>query len=404
MKTHIVLAIDNRRKKEDGTCSVLLRIIHYRASSQITTGVYVKEKDWDSKKRVILPSYKGTESVTRLNNFLQKKKALATDLVTKLEETKKLDSLTVFELKELIENKPQKESFFSYTESIIIDLIDAKRIGNARAYKSTLGVLKTYCNEKDLTFHELNTAFLKRFEIAHLKKGNSLNGLAVYMRTIRAIYNIAIKAGHVDREHYPFANYSIKTVKTRKRAISLEAIQRIAQEKLTKTHPLFHTRNYFMVSFYLRGMSFADLAQLKVSDIIEGRIYYQRKKTDKPYNIKVTEEPQKILDLYLSGKQKDDYIFPIIKRTDLQEQYKDIQWARQRFNLKLKKLATLCKISENVTSYVSRHSFATRAKNLGIPIASISDMLGHENIKTTEVYLDTLPSDMLDDFHARVIK
>lgn len=404
MKTHVVLALDNRRSKEDGTNSVLLRIIHYRLAAQITTGVYVKQTDWDPKARVILPSHKGTESVARLNNFLQKKKSAANDVITKLEEAKKLDTLSVHELKELIEKKPQKESFFSFTQSHIKDLLEANRIGNARAYSSTLGVLKTYCNGKDLTFHELNTDFLKKFEIAHLKKGNSLNGLSVYFRTIRSIFNIAIKAGHVDKELYPFSNYSIKSVKTRKRAISLDAISRIEKVKLSEKHPLYHTRNYFMASFYLLGMSFSDLAQLKVSDIIEGRVYYQRKKTDKPYNIKVTPEIKKIFDIYSLGKKNDDYIFPIIKRSTLMEEYKDIQWARKRFNKKLKKLATLCKISENLTSYVSRHSFATRAKNLGIPIASISDMLGHENIKTTQVYLDALPSDMQDDYHAQIIK
>jgi site-specific recombinase XerD len=70
----------------------------------------------------------------------------------------------------------------------------------------------------------------------------------------------------------------------------------------------------------------------------------------------------------------------------------------------LKKIATLCEISENLTSYVSRHSFATRAKNLGVPIATISDMLGHADTKTTEIYLDSLQSDLMDEFHEKVIK
>ena len=122
------------------------------------------------------------------------------------------------------------------------------------------------------------------------------------------------------------------------------------------------------------------------------------------YSIKITDEVRKIFDLYIGGKEKDEYILPIIKRVSAKEQYKDIQGARKRFNKKLKKLATLCDIEDDLTSYVSRHSFATRAKNLGIPIASISDMLGHQNIKTTEVYLDSLPDDLLDKYHAKVIK
>ena len=255
-----------------------------------------------------------------------------------------------------------------------------------------------------MTFQELNYALLTKFETAHLKKGNSYNGLAVYLRSIRAIFNTAIKIGLVERELYPFLNYEIKTVKTRKRAISFEAIQRIENSQMYSSDSLYYARNLFLASFFLRGISFSDLAHLKVGNIIEGRIHYQRKKTDKPYSIKITEEVQQIFDLYMVGKEKDEYIFPIIKRSSAREQYKDIQDARKRFNKKLKELAELCKIEDDLTSYVSRHSFATRAKNLGIPIASISDMLGHENIKTTEVYLDSLPDDLLDDYHAKVIK
>lgn len=404
MKTHIVLALDNRRPKEDGTCSVLLRIIHYRASSQITTGVYVKEKDWDAKKRVILPSYKGTESVTRLNNFLQKKKVAATDILTKLDEQKKLDSLSVVELKNLIEHKPQSESFYSYTSKLVAELNAANRLGNARAYASTLQMLKKFTKDKDLRFQEVSSQFLKKLEIYHLGKKKQLNGLAVYMRTIRAIYNFAIKAGLVDKDSYPFANYSIQTTKTRKRAIPIEALKRIQEKVLPTDHPLYHTRNYFLASFYLRGMSFADFAEIKLLNIIDGRIKYERKKTGTQYDVKITEGMKSILDLYTSGKEKNDYIFPMIKRNTPEDQYKDILWARGRFNKKLKKLATLCGIDESITSYVARHTFATRAKNLGIPIANISEMLGHSDIKITEVYLDSLPSEVLDDFHEQVLK
>jgi site-specific recombinase XerD len=253
-------------------------------------------------------------------------------------------------------------------------------------------------------FHEINLAFLNRFEVQHLKKGKSYNGLAAYLRAVRAIYNQAIKAGLVDREMYPFTNYEIKTTKTRKRAISRDAIKKIENCILEPDDPLFNARNYFLASFYLRGISFTDLAELKVSDIVSGRIHYQRKKTDKPYDMPVSESLQKILDIYLPGKNKDSYIFPITTRETLEERYVQIQDARKRFNKKLKLLATKCEIDEALTSYVSRHSFATIAKNLGFAVAAISDMLGHESISTTQIYLDTLPSNMLDEMHNKIIE
>ncbi len=403
MNTSVVLALDNRRTKSDGTCSVILRLVHFGASAQIATGVSVPEKDWDAKTRLVKGTYKGTESVARINNLLRKKRGEALDIIFKLEEQKKLKSLTIHQIKELLENKTDSLSFIAFAEEIIQELNDANRIGTARAHKSGLSALKKFAGG-DITFPQLNYLFLIKFEQNHMKNGNTYNGLSVYLRSIRAIYNSAIKRGLVDRSLYPFTNYEIKSTKTRKRAIGFDAIKKIFDLQLQPGHPLYHSRNLFLSSFYMRGMSFTDLAQLQLLNIIDGRIHYDRQKTGKPYNIKIPDELMKILTPYLQGKGQEDYIFPILKRDTEAEQYKDMDNMRRRYNKKLKKIAKLCGIEANLTSYVSRHSFATRAKNLGIPIANISDMLGHENIKTTAVYLDSLPSDELDNFHEMVIK
>lgn len=403
MKTFVVLSLDARRPKADGTCPILLRITHHGKVSAITTGIYVKETDWNDKERCIKPSYKGTESVTRLNNRLQKRKSEAIDFITKLYEQKTLDVYTVVEIKKMIEHKPERTSFFAFAQTLIDEMKEVNRIGNAKYYKEVVATIKKFNGGRDMTFLEVNLDFLKRLETQHLKKGQSYNGLAAKLRAVRAIYNKAIKAKVVDKELYPFSAYKIQTVKTRKRAINPAAIRKIEEKEYKPGHPLYHARNYFLASLYMRGMSFTDLAHLKVSDLIEGRIYYQRQKTYKPYNIKVTEKLQAILDFYLANKKGTDFIFPIIDRELPEDQYKDVEWARRRFNKKLKEIATECNIQENLTSYVSRHSFATIAKNLGIATASISDMLGHGDIKTTQVYLDSLSNDTLDDLHKQVI-
>jgi site-specific recombinase XerD len=404
MNTSITLALDKRSPKLDGTCPIVLRITHHKKVSQLSTGFSVKASDWNEQTRTIKPHYKGTESVTRLNNQLQKKKAEAVDIIAKLDERKVLNTYTVIQIKSIVEQKPQHSSFTKYAEKVIQDQKDANRIGNARAHSSALAAIQKFVNGRDITFMEINHAFLKKLELHHIKKGKSYNGLAAYLRSIRAIYNLAISEGIADKELYPFDKYEITTVKTRKRAISPSAIRSIEDIDLNDSHPLYHARNYFILSFYLRGISFADLAGLKLENIIDGRIIYDRRKTGKPYSVKITDKIQAILNIYLVNKEKHDYIFPIVKRETIEDKYKDIEWARRRFNKKLKKLAELCGIQENLTSYVSRHSFATIAKNIGIATASISDMLGHSDIKTTQIYLDSLQDDMLDDLHDQIIR
>jgi integrase/recombinase XerD len=249
MKTNVILALDTRRVKSDGTCSIILRIVHHRNSSQISTGYSVLEKDWDKKEKRIKNTHKGIESVARLNNIISKKKSEAMDIISKLDEMKTLDSFTVLQLKEIIERKSDKVSFVSYTENLIMEMKKTNRIGNARAYKSALSAVKNFFGDKPISFQEINYPFLLRFESNHLLKGYSLNGLSTYLRTIRAIYNSAIKDGIIEEAIYPFKKYQIKATKTRKRAISIDAIKKIEKLELENKHPLFHTRNYFLISF-----------------------------------------------------------------------------------------------------------------------------------------------------------
>ena len=147
------------------------------------------------------------------------------------------------------------------------------------------------------------------------------------------------------------------------------------------------------------GMSYIDMVFLKKENIVDNRIKFQRRKTSKIYDIKITDQIKVILKFYISNKKKIDFILPVLKRDTLELQYRDAQWGLKRYNKGLKKIANLCGIEENLTSYVSRHSFATHALYKNIPLSAISAMLGHSKLSTTQVYLKSLPSNVLDTYH-----
>lgn len=96
-------------------------------------------------------------------------------------------------------------------------------------------------------------------------------------------------------------------------------------------------------------------------------------------------------------------MFPILKPDTLENQYKRLKESRKRYNKKLKKLADLAEIDEQLTSYVSRHTFASLANNKGIPVSAISEMLGHESLKTTQIYLNSLSNNVLDNYNDMII-
>jgi site-specific recombinase XerD len=118
----------------------------------------------------------------------------------------------------------------------------------------------------------------------------------------------------------------------------------------------------------------------------------------------MTPNLEKILSYYIENNRGLGFIFPILKREELGLQDKDIQWARKCYNKRLKDLAKLCKIDANLTSYVSRHSFATQAMLQQVPLNAISSMLGHSSLKTTEIYLKSLPTNILDDYNSMIMQ
>jgi len=403
MNTIISLMLDKRRVKKDGKFPIIFRLNHNRKTTSISTGFSILEVYWDEGKKEVKSNYNEVESVRLLNHLLLKEKAKASDIINKLYDKGELQYLSLNQVKQNLIRKTNFDSFLEYGYHLVDELKYVHRFGTAISYEGTLRIMKTFANEKDIKFNEVNYDFLKKFEKYHLaKEGNSTNGLAAYTRTIRAIFNKGIKDGAIDKDAYPFSEYKIRTTPTKKRAINISYIKNIMELNLPIEHELFHARNYFLISYMLYGMPFMDMALLKITNIKNGRIDYQRKKTSKNYDIKISEPLSKILGFYLKDKTKLEFIFPIIKRDTSEQQYKDVIRKRKIYNKKLKKIADLCGIEQRLTSYVSRHSFATHAMLHDIPLQAISAMLGHSNLNTTQIYLKSLPNGILDEYNERL--
>lgn len=400
----MTLLLDTRRAKKDGSYPIIFRLTHLRKTTSIATGFSISEIFWDSQKCCIRKSYSKVSQIARLNTLLLKEEARANDILNQLFDQGKLNYLSISEVKKRITRNSSYDSFFAFGETVVDDLKAEHRYGTARHYKGILAVLRTFTRGRDLKFNELNYDFIKRFERQHLAKGNSWNGLSTYLRGIRALYNKGIKAGLIEKEAYPFTYYSIRQMPTEKRALSTEDLRKILELELPQDQILYRYRNYFVCSFFLYGMNFTDMAFLQVENIIDGRIRFRRKKTGKLYDIKITRQLQEILDIYLEGKEAEDYIFPVIKREDPAKQEREINWERQRYNRGLKTIQKLCGIEQKLTTYVSRHSFATQALWHNVPLEAISAMLGHSKLNTTQIYLKSLPTKVLDDYNEMLIE
>lgn len=190
--------------------------------------------------------------------------------------------------------------------------------------------------------------------------------------------------------------------KTSKRAIPLTAIRAIRQLCLTDGSSLALARDMFMLCFYLQGISFVDMAYLKKSDIKNGVLQYNRKKTGQTITVCWERVMQDVVDEYARMTDGSPYLLPIITRADATErmQYEKME---HKINRNLKKLGEMVGLRIPLTTYVARHSWASNMRDMGCDLSVVSRGLGHESLKTTQIYLSSIDTTAVAEANRKMI-
>lgn len=293
----------------------------------------------------------------------------------------------------------RNHSFFCYMENIIFNLRQQNRIGTAHNYQAALGSIRRFRNNQDIAFEQINCVLIKDYQSYLKSAGLSPNSISFYMRILRAAYNRLAEQGLV-QDSKPFRTAFTGMEKTRKRAIGLEDIRKIKELDLSAKPALEFARDIFMFLFYCRGMSFVDAAFLKKSDVHNGVINYRRHKTSRLLHIRIVGQIQDIVNRHADAESP--YLLPVITRPDTDER-KQYESALRRINNALKEIAGMAKLPVALTTYVSRHSWATVAKAKNIPVNVISDALGHDSPATTQIYLASIDASTIDSANELII-
>ena len=188
--------------------------------------------------------------------------------------------------------------------------------------------------------------------------------------------------------------------KTLKRAISLNDLKRIKGLDLSLKPNLDFARDMFLFCFYTRGMSFIDMAYLRKKDLQNGILSYRRRKTGQQLFIKWERCMQEIVDKYPINET--EYLLPIItkRNKDYRKQYTN---ELHRVNHLLKKIGKQLDLSIPLTMYVGRHSWASIAKSRNVPISVISEGMGHDSENTTQIYLASLDTSVVDRANKKIL-
>lgn len=381
---------------KEGT--IYYQVIHKCVIRQIKTDYRILADEWDGKNGVVVIATDSRSSILHsVKERIKRDVKRLNTVIGKLHGSG--DEFTANDIVEGFHESANGQSFFQFMESIIVQLKRLNRERTAETYTSTFNSFMRFRKDNDALLDEINSDLMMEYE-AYLKaQGVTMNTVSFYMRILRAAYNRAVEKGLTGQSN-PFRHVYTGIDKTVKRAIPLKAIRRIKDLDLSLKPSLDFARDMFLFSFYTRGMSFIDIAYLRKKDLQDGILSYRRRKTGQQLFIKWEKCMQEIIDKY--PKIGTDYLLPIIKKSgNERQQYRN---ALRLVNNKLKEISAMTGLQTNLTMYVTRHSWASIAKSKNVPISIISKGMGHDSEATTQIYLASLDSSLIDKANGMILK
>lgn len=396
------LYLDLRAVKDGSPGPIKVRVFHKGKAFMLPTSISVMADEW--MDGVII----GHPRAKQWNNFLKLRMLDIKSELIRLEVEGKLSSMTPEELKKklllLVGTVEADDTPNDLFWPIFQEYKDSqKNAGTKTIYTQTESRLKAFdLNIKKRTFNDIDKAWLEKFDEFMAMTAPKRNARNIHLRNIRTVFNYAINTKDLNIS-YPFRAFKIVAESTASRALTIDQIRLLRSYPIEEPH-LAKYRDIFMLMTYLRGINAADLFSAKKSDVINGRLEYKRKKTNTFYSVKIEPEAQTIIDKY-SGK---DYLLDICDTWSNPTDY------LRKMDKGLKKIGPMERkgkggkkvyagILPQLSSYYSRHTFASLGIELHIPIELISESLGHKiGSPTTAIYVHYIRQ-QVDDATRKII-
>jgi integrase len=399
-----------------GKFPVYLRITQNRKHKRIKTTIELNRKDdFNPKAKQDNWIRQSVGNYTKWNSILKDELERGKETFRKLE---KEGLATISMMASVIADQGKPSSFLDYARERTTEIFAEGGIRNWKKYNGFCNKLNDFLKEgkaKDLTFAELSPALLSKFKsylhtLHNEREPEKMlhpNTIALNLRIFKTIVNKAIKESLITPEKNPFLSFENRTITTTKEKLTDEELERIKNLELAEESRIWDARNIFLFSFYCAGIRIGDLLQLRwLNTTPEGRLIYYMGKNHKKRDLLLIQPAKEILKLYWKeGTRPTDYIFPLLKNDEpfarairpedidtLSPEIKkmlmnQLSSKTSIVNNNLNKIKELAGLNKKLTSHISRHTFASKAKHAGIPDGQIKNILAHSNLKTTEGYM-----------------
>ena len=381
--------------------SLYYQVIYMRKVRHVATKFRITQREWNSNLEEVVikdDEFSRTSYLQYVQNHIEYDKKCFKRIVKNLSRTD--TPFTVDAIVDDFQMQSSEITLFSYMEKMIRKLWRQGQHRTSETYQATLISFKKFRENVDVYFDDIDSEIIVSYEYYLRAKGLAPNTISFYMKRLRAVYNNAVEDGFVENKN-PFKKVFTSSEKTIKRAIPLKYIRKLKDLDLSYSISKSFARDMFLFSFYTRGMSFVDMAYLQKKNLKDNVLTYRRKKTGQLLSIRWEDCMEKIVCQYSS--LTSPYLISVIKNPagDIRRQYHN---ALTLINHNLKVIGKELGLTLPLTMYVARHSWASIAKNAGIPISVISEGMGHDSESTTKIYLASLETQVIDKANKKILK
>ena len=393
MSTTVNVVCYKSKVLKNNESPLMIRVCKDRKMKYQSLGISILPKYWDFKANKPTSKCPNKEYIERL---IAEKVKVYTDKVIEFKSQEK--EFTATSLMEKVNKPVKRKTVQEVFNQYIQELESANRLRYADMYKCTMHSLIKFNKHLDIPFSDMDTIWLKRYEVWLQSQGLAINTLGTRFRHLRVIYNFAIEEKIVKSEYYPFNSFKVSKLSqtTAKRSIQKDEILSVLNYQ-GQTPLECLAIDLFTFSYLAAGISFGDIARLTKDNILENRLIYIRKKTQKQIKVSLQEQAIKLIQKY--SMPDNPYLFPILSSFHKTEQQKvnRIHKIIAKVNKSLKEIGERLNIPIDLTTYVARHSFATVLKRSGVNTSLICEALGHSSERVTQIYLDSFGNDQMED-------
>lgn len=389
---NVLFYLKKRSPNQKGPIPISLRIVVNGKRTEVSVGRECEASRWNSHAGRAIGTKEDVRALNAYLDSVQSKLNIAHHLLL---ETGK--EITAESLRDLLTGKKPKSKmlldiFQEHNKNVEALLGNGFEPNTLKGYRTTVKHLTAFLTWKykatDVPLDKLNHAFITDFEF-YLKSQCKISGVSAvkYIKNLKKIVNSSLAHGWLSTN--PFSNYKSTARAGERVYLTKEELDTMHKKKISMER-LAQVRDIFLFCCYT-GLAYADIKKLKRSEIgigVDGEawIFTTRKKTDTSSRIPLLSSALEILERYKEHPQCDNEgtLLPVL--------------SNQKMNAYLKEIADVCGISKTLTFHIARHTFATTVTlSNGVPIETVSKMLGHTNLKTTQHYAKILDIKVSDD-------